>query len=580
MFEIVRSPDPITGIRNWIEVKGPKKVLSKLAYDNHLEYEYTKEGIKVRSTKLVNILEILQLHEYKMDDPHLKKRAKELGMPKVYTASRGEIAEPSFKHNPFIHQVEAAQFALKNTTALIADKMGKGKTFTGMIIAETLADTFNFKHTLVLNGVSSNQYNWKKEVEKFSYKKGYIIGEREIKQGPRAGSIRVGSNPDKLKDLQEGIDAHYLIANIHMLRDRKILDQLKKMVEDGDIGYIIVDEVHKCVGITAPKDLGKNKKTKVPALQELRPVFRTAMSGTPFNEPTDLYDIELWLGRAHTTRSMYESRYGEHVVDTEAARFTKRRGGFLPTKFLMTKYDLFKKEIARYMIRRDSTEGLPPITFENHYVDLYREQVKALDEISTDLTLKDLASMTLEQMQDTIRKPEHMEKRRIVSFPHSMGIEKDAKLDALQELIEEIEANNDTAIVFTYFSETPDYYAKNLKADAIYITSKDNTDEVFKKVDRFQSGEGCILVGGYGKIGTGLNIERADYIIFVDTPITWNDYEQAIYRVLRGTRKDPVTVIKLIAVGTYDEIMQHNVAEKKMQSDMVLGKTISDTAVK
>lgn len=85
--------------------------------------------------------------------------------------------------------------------------MGQGKTFTGIMVAEELAAVYDFKHALILNGVSNNQYNWAKEVEKFSHKDSYIIGQRELLQGPRKGQIRIGSNKDKLDDLEGDIDA-------------------------------------------------------------------------------------------------------------------------------------------------------------------------------------------------------------------------------------------------------------------------------------------------------------------------------------------------------------------------------------
>lgn len=174
-----------------------------------------------------------------------------------------------------------------------------------------------------------------------------------------------------------------------------------------------------------------------------------------------------------------------------------------------------------------------------------------------------------------------MTKRKIVSLPHLEGIEKDAKLEALKEILEEIKSNGDSAIVFTYFREAATYYKEYLKElGGIFVEDKDGADEIFSKADEFQKGEATFLLGGYGKLGTGLNLERADYAIYVDTPITWNDYEQSIFRLLRGSRGDrPVHVIKLVAVGTYDEVIQDNVSERKLQHDAVLGKSMSDDAV-
>lgn len=574
--------DPISGRKVFIKInaKGQEDQIKQLFYENHFPYEVNTKGeIYIRSNQFEKLLQLLVGIEYELSSKHLEKRKESFKIPEPLPLK--ESKEPTaYKLEPYRSQLRSLQDSLGKRTSLIGDKMGEGKTFTGIMFAEELKSVYQFKHALILNGVSSNQYNWVKEVEKFSREDAYIIGQREIKTGPRKGQIRIGSNADKLKDLEKGIEEFYLVANIHMLRDRKILDKLKEMVYDGTVGVVIVDEIHKCVGITSPKDLDKNKKTKVQALQELRPYFRVGMSGTPFNEPTDMYDIEAWLGRAYATKTQYQERYGMMVLDNSKMWLRKKHAGFLPQKYIMTEYDLFKKEIQRYLVRSGAKRDLPPITFENYYVELHPEQYKALDSLGDEISIHNLANLSLDQMREEIRKPQHMTKRKIVSLPYLEGVEKDAKLDSLVEILEEIEKNGDSAVVFTYFSEAPTYYRGKLGVKGIFVEQSDDSNTVFEKANRFQEGEGTVLVGGYGKIGTGLNIERADYAIYVDTPITWNDYEQSLFRLLRGSRGDrPVHVVKLVAVGTYDEVIQDNVGERKLQHDAVLGQSMSDEAV-
>ena len=574
--------DPISKRKNFvkIETETQMEALKSLFYQNHFPHETNSDGsIYIRANQFEKLTQLLVGIEYELNSDHLEKRRESFKIPQPLPLKE-ERENVQFKLDPRKGQIHSTQDSLYKRTALIGDKMGQGKTFTGIMIAEELETVYNFKHALILNGVSNNQYNWKNEVEKFSHKDAYIIGQREIKTGPRKGQIRIGSNKDKLDDLENGVDEFYLIANIHMLRDRKILDKLKQMVYDGIVGVIIVDEIHKCTGITAPKDLDKNKKSKVPALQELRPYFRVGMSGTPFNEPTDLYDIELWLGRAYATKTQYQERYGMMIVDNSMMWLRKKHRGFIPQKYVMTEYDLFREEIQRYLVRSGEVQDLPPISFENYYVELYPEQLSALDNLGDEISIYNLANLSLDEMRAEVNKPQHMTKRKIVSLPHLEGIEKDAKLDALKDILEEIQSNGDSAIVFTYFKDAATYYKDKIDIKGIFVEDKDGADEIFAKAERFQNGEGTFLLGGYGKLGTGLNLERADYAIYVDTPITWNDYEQSIFRLLRGSRGDrPVHVIKLVAVGTYDEVIQDNVGERKLQHDAVLGQSISDEAV-
>ena len=161
----------------------------------------------------------------------------------------------------------------------------------------------------------------------------------------------------------------------------------------------------------------------------------------------------------------------------------------------------------------------------------------------------------------------------MMSCPHVFDVNEDVKLDAIKTLLTEIIANDKTAIVYGFFIETIKNYEKELSKEVPgkgnYFTA--DTEDVFQVIDDFQNGKGNFLVGGVKKIGTGFNITRADYVIYADRPATWNDYEQSYMRAWRRGRKDPVRVIKILCVDTWDDKMSWKLLERKAQSDKILG---------
>lgn len=441
-----------------------------------------------------------------------------------------------------------------------------GKSFSAIIGVEYLHSHFDFKQVLVVNGVYNNQFNWEKEIANFSTKDSHILGSRYRKNGNRW----IASNKEKAEDAKKR-DEFYLITNVASLRNEQVVKELVKKITNGDIGAVIVDEMHLCANSKSQQGKG---------LHQLQPRFRLALSGTPFNQPMDMYEIEKWLGWTYQNLTDYENEYGEQVIPY-IARSMAARGGRAFTEFKFTEPEKFRDSLKRFMIRRtDGLKDLPSIRFVDYFLELGPEQRKAYNEVGQVQNI-DSTILSLEQLTEELSKGNYMQERRIISAPRTEGIEEDVKLETTKLLLEEILANNKTALIFTYFRDTALVYeeelGKQFPMQGSYVT--ENTKDVFGKIEEFQEGKTNFIVGGLSHIGTGFNITRADYVIYVDRPATWNEYEQTYMRAWRTGRKTPVTVIKLIAVDTWDDKMSWNLHEKKTQQDSILGATVTEAGV-
>ena len=79
-----------------------------------------------------------------------------------------------------------------------------------------------------------------------------------------------------------------------------------------------------------------------------------------------------------------------------------------------------------------------------------------------------------------------------------------------------------------------------------------------------------LFIGTWQKCGTGLTLNAASYMIFLDVPWTSGVYEQAQDRIHRIGSKNPVFIYHLITTGTFDERVLEIVNDKAMLSDYVL----------
>lgn len=481
-----------------------------------------------------------------------------------------EVVYPEFKVPPRHAQSEAVLYGLKNKRFLLGDIMGTGKTGSAIFLAEFLKANFGFKHTLVINGISGNQFSWVDEVHKFSNEKPYILGTRVKTKGENKGEEYIGSVAERMSDLSKDIDAFFLITNIMTLRDDNFIKALHKRIASGEIGFVVIDEVHACANLSSMQ--GKN-------LAKIKTEYMLAMSGTPFKDPEDMYAIESLLGQTFLPKQDYLEQFGEFTVTKEEQARAIAQKRFPMMTYSLTKPSAFKHNMSRYLLRRTEVlDELPPITFIDKYVELGPEQKALYREAESELPMAKLLDLNFEQMEEELSKSSYIQTKQVLSCPHIFGKSNDAKLEAVEEMLEEILSNGKTAIVFTTYIETASNYkdklSKKFPNKGAYVTS-DITDltQVNEEVSKFSKGDKQFLVGSVRKIGTGFNLQKADYVIFSDRPDTWRTYEQNYMRAWRQGRKDPVIVVKVLAKGTIDDKISFRLHEQKAATDLILGKT-------
>jgi len=84
-----------------------------------------------------------------------------------------------------------------------------------------------------------------------------------------------------------------------------------------------------------------------------------------------------------------------------------------------------------------------------------------------------------------------------------------------------------------------------------------------------------VLIATWQKMGTGITLTAASYAIFIDTPWTAGEFEQASDRVHRVGSKDPVFIYCLWCRDTIDERVKEIVEDKSIISDYVVDNKVA-----
>ena len=469
-----------------------------------------------------------------------------------------------FTTKPYKHQMEGVIYGLEHESFLLGDDQGLGKTKEIIDIAMCRKQTDGLKHCLIICGINGNKYNWADEVKIHSREDSWILGTRFTKRPPI--KMIEGSTKDKMEDLNNIPHQFFWITNIETLRGGSfkekqgkrtvtrfpIAEKIQELCDRGIIGMIAFDEAHKAKNPDSQQ--GKAllsidcKGPKIP------------MSGTfVLNNPLDLYLPLKWAG--FETHSFYA--YKQHYCTM---------GGFGGKEIVGYKnLDELRSMVSKVMLRRVKGDvlDLPPKVHTIEWVDAYPEQ-KAL--------YKDVR----DQVRDNIDKvkvhpdplSEMLRLRQVTGYPGilSSTVTKSAKMDRMEELVEEEVLVGGKAIIFSNWSEMTNVIRNKLKKyNPAYITGEVGSVQRMEEKDRFQNDPNCkVMIGTIGALGTGFTLTAAQLVIFVDEPWNRGIKDQAEDRAHRIGTRGTVRIVTILTRDTVDEGVYNLVQKKGKMADLLV----------
>lgn len=469
-----------------------------------------------------------------------------------------------FTTKPYKHQMEGVIYGLEHESFLLGDDQGLGKTKEIIDIAMCRKQTDGLKHCLIICGINGNKYNWADEVKIHSREDSWILGTRFTKRPPI--KMIEGSTKDKMEDLNNVPHQFFWIINIEALRGGSfkekqgkrtvmrfpIAEKIQELCDKGIIGMIAFDEAHKAKNPDSQQ--GKAllsidcKGPKIP------------MSGTfVLNNPLDLYLPLRWSG--FETHSFYA--YKQHYC---------KMGGFGGKEIVGYKnLDELRSMVSKVMLRRVKGDvlDLPPKVHTIEWVDAYPEQ-------------KSLYKDVRDQVRDNIDKvkvhpdplSEMLRLRQVTGYPGilSSTVTKSAKMDRMEELVEDEVSVGGKAIIFSNWSEMTNVIRHKLKKyNPAYITGEVGSVQRMEEKDRLQNDPNCkVMIGTIGALGTGFTLTAAQLVIFVDEPWNRGIKDQAEDRAHRIGTRGTVRVVTILTRDTVDEGVYNLVQKKGKMADLLV----------
>lgn len=316
----------------------------------------------------------------------------------------------------------------------------------------------------------------------------------------------------------------------------------------------------------------KNASTRqAEAVRALPARQRVAVTGTPVeNRLADLWSIMQFanpglLGPAATFRKRFAEPI-ERNGDAEAAERLRRITGPFVLRRLKT-----DSSIISDLPEKLEMEVLCNLTAEQ--AALYRVVVDDMlhrIETSDGIERRGLVLATMTRLKQVCNHPAQL-------LRDGSALEgRSGKLARLTEILEEVLAAGERALLFTQYAEFGAMLRGHLSArfgrEVLFLHGGLGKAERDALVQRFQSADGPpLFVLSLKAGGTGLTLTAANHVVHVDR--WWNPAveDQATDRAFRIGQRRRVQVRKFVCAGTVEEKVAALIADKRNLAERVVG---------
>ena len=469
-----------------------------------------------------------------------------LSLEKEKSINTNQSLTLEYKLKPFPHQEGAILYGLAHDKWLLLDSPGLGKTASIIHLAEELKEQRGLEHCLIICGLATLRANWEKEIKIHSNLSSIVIGKRVNSKG----NVVWMTVKERAEQLKNKIDEFFVIINIESIREDCVVDAINNSENKFDM--MAFDECHKAAGTNS---IQSNNLLKLADA-----IYKVGMTGTLLtNSPLSAMIPLKWIGVEHSTLTNFKAQYCEF-------------GGFGGHQIVGYKnLDLLKEELEECSLRRTKDLlNLPPKNFIDEYVEMNDVHSKLYDAVvqgvkeecdKIKLNTNNLLALTTRLRQATSC-PGVLTSNNVVS----------SKIERCIDLVDDIISQGDKVVIMSAFKE-PIYQLEELlkKYHPLVGTGDMKDQEVSDNIDNFQNNEKYkVFLGTQSKMGTGVTLNAARYLIMLDQPWTYAIYEQCTDRIHRINNKEPVFIYNLICEDTVDEVVAKVINRKKALADYMV----------
>lgn len=428
--------------------------------------------------------------------------------------------------------------------ACLADDMGLGKTIQVIALVLRAKEEGALSGPVLLVCPTSVVGNWRREIGRF---------------GPSL-KVMVHHGADRLSGHEFAAQAS---ACDVVITTYSLVHRDEKHLACVEWHGIVLDEAQNI----------KNSDTRQSqSVRRLKAGFRVALTGTPIeNRLSELWSIMDFLNPGYLG---------------PAAEFRRRFAIPIERYRDRDRAELLRRLVGPFILRRLKTDprviqDLPEKEEVKVYCTLTREQATLYEAVVSDMLQVIETTSGIERrgaILATLLKLKQVCNHPAQFLRDRSGLDgRSGKLARLAEMLDEVVAGGNRALVFSQFAEMGamlrDYLCNRLGCEVAFLHGGVPQRARDEMVQRFQDDPDGppVFVLSLKAGGLGLNLTRANYVFHFDR--WWNPAveNQATDRAFRIGQTQKVQVYKFICAGTLEERIDEMIEDKKHLADEVIG---------
>ncbi|MBA3946942.1 MAG: DEAD/DEAH box helicase [Herpetosiphonaceae bacterium] len=432
--------------------------------------------------------------------------------------------------------------------ACLADDMGLGKTIQTIALLLHEREQLGVTAPALLVCPTSVVGNWVRELQRF------------------APGLRVMTHRGAGRRQQEAFAA---AASEHdvVLTSYPLLPRDHATLQGVAWSTIVLDEAQNIKNAAAKQ---------AQAARAIPAANRVALTGTPVeNRLTELWSIMAFLNPGYLGSETAFKRHFARPIERTGDPAARERLRRLTTPFVLRRLKTDKSIIS----------DLPAKLEMKVYCSLTQEQATlyqaVVDEALQQIQQAEAAGNAIGRRGQVLAML--MKLKQICNHPaqflhdgSAVGA-RSGKLQRLEEMLEEVYAEDDRALIFTQFAELGTMLQQQLRQqlydDVLFLHGGTPAKERDAMVRCFQATGGPrVFILSLKAGGTGLNLTAANHVFHFDR--WWNPAveNQATDRAFRIGQKRNVQVHKFICGGTLEDHIDELIESKRALAESVLGK--------
>ena len=390
-----------------------------------------------------------------------------------------------------------------------------GKTLQIISLARYQKLHQGLKHCLIICGVNSLKFNWKREVEKFCKDEKAIILGTKVNSKGKVVSTTIEEMKTQIDKVPEEF---FWVMNMERIRlnseDSKhktgVVHHLNKLIASGELGMVAIDEIHKIKSITSSTAKG------ILALDTS--MSKVGMTGTLLvNNPLDLYCPMSFIGLLNYSKWAFDNKF---VIKDE----WNRPIGYQNMEEL---HNILYKSSLR---RTKDLLTLPEKIIKDEWLEFSDDEWKVMN----DLIHNDYGGRYLDKIEpvyDVMAMITRMRQVTVTTDLVSSTHFESTKFNRLNDILEEAKLNGQKVLVFCPFTKALEFgldYCKEYKPKLIKGGMGAKVQEI---IDAHENTKGfsCIFAQE-ATLGAGFTLVNTEIVVFLSPPWNRANYDQCCDR--------------------------------------------------